>query len=86
MARFNITTEDGWKALVVYASMILLTAASTVYSYNTNLQSDRKFCELIMNVNDAYAGAPEPATDLGKKLKQNYIDLERSLECEREGK
>lgn len=72
-----------WRVAVLYVTMLALTGVSIFYSYNTNLQSDRKFCEIVMNINDAYAQSPEPQTELGMKLRQNYIDLERSLNCER---
>lgn len=73
-----------WRVAVLYITMVVLTSVSIFYSYHTNLQSDRKFCEIVMNINDAYEASEEPRTELGKKLRKNYADLERSLNCDRE--
>lgn len=68
--------------IVIYISMLAMCAFSIVYANYSVKESGRNFCDIITTVNDAYA-EEQPVTDLGRKLKQNYIDLEKRLECER---
>jgi len=56
---------------------------SIMYANYSIEENGRKFCDIITTVNDAYQdpGVPPPTTDLGKKLKKNYADLEERLDC-----
>lgn len=67
--------------VVVYISMFAMTAVSLWYSNYTAIESGRKFCDIIVTVNNAYKSGNEPITDLGKKLKQDYAELEKRLNC-----
>ena len=69
--------------LFVYLMMFGLVGASIFYSSYSVQESGRKFCDIITTVNDAYQDPayPEPTTDLGRKLKRNYAELEDRLDC-----
>ena len=44
-------------------------------------ETERKFCDIINTVVNAYDTSPGPTTELGKKLKQQYVDLQERLGC-----
>lgn len=75
--------RDKFALLLVYISMFAMCAISIFYADYSVRESGRKFCDIITTVNDAYKdpAVPEPTTELGRKLKQNYADLEERLRC-----
>jgi len=68
--------------------MFTLAVSSFVYSYvaaeRAAYDNGQKFCSIITTVNDAYRDSEEPATELGRSLKANYIQLEKDLDCRRD--
>lgn len=69
--------------IFVYLSMFAFCAVSIWYANYATEKGNQKFCDIINTVNSAYndTSVPEPTTDLGKKLKQNYKDLKERLDC-----
>lgn len=65
---------------MMFATMLVMTALNIFYADHLNRQSNNNFCDIVVTVNDAYRDNP-PSTDLGRKLQQNYADLERRLQC-----
>ena len=69
---------------VVFTSVLVMTGLNVFYSNERIKESNRYFCDIVMTVNDAYRDSPTPPqTELGKKLQQQYADLERRLQCRR---
>lgn len=79
----KILFDRWWSLAIVYGSMLLLCAASVMYANYSVRESNRKFCDIVTTVNNAYKDPkyPQPTTDLGKKLKQDYAELEQRLGC-----
>lgn len=73
--------KDKLSLLLVYISMFTMCVLSVWYADYTAKESGRKFCDIINTVNNAYKTNPEPTTEVGKQLKQNYIDLQKRLDC-----
>ena len=75
-------------AIVFLAAILLLNIGSVVYNAESlhvaqvkNEQDQRKFCDVVDTVVDAYKSGAAPITDLGRKLKQEYFDLQERLGC-----
>lgn len=67
---------------VAIIAVAVMTGINVFYSNERIKESNRYFCDIVMTVNDAYRDSPvPPSTDLGRKLEQNYADLERRLQC-----
>ena len=69
--------------IVTYATMVVLTFTSILYTTISQKHTEQKFCAIVTSVNDAYNDYPEPTTDLGKKMKTQYKVLEADLGCRR---
>jgi len=67
--------------IVTYVSMLVMAVTSILYTTISQHHTEQKFCNIINTVNDAYDKAPEPTTQLGRDLKQNYRQLEADLDC-----
>jgi hypothetical protein len=63
--------------------MLLVLVMTVLYADYSISENGKKFCDIITTVNDAYQDpdVPEPTTDLGRKLKKNYAELEERLRC-----
>lgn len=68
--------------LIVYIAIFVMFAGNVLYATYSVRENGRKFCAIITTVNDAYA-TEEPKTELGIKLKNDYRQLERDLDCDR---
>ena len=66
---------------ILYFCILSMSAVTLWYSTYTSRETGRKFCDIITTVNAAYKDGPEPTTELGKKIKVQYADLEKRLDC-----
>jgi hypothetical protein len=64
-----------------YALTFILVAVSVVYTTIAQRNTEEKFCNIVTTVNQAYKDSPEPNTELGRKIKVQYAQLERDLKC-----
>jgi len=69
--------------LVTYFAMVVMAASSIIYTTISQHNTEQKFCDIVTSVNDAYKDYPEPTTDLGRRLKSQYAQLESDLGCKR---
>lgn len=68
-----------WRAAML-ASAALLFVASVVISLRVNAESDRKWCSVVITLDDAWRQSP-PTTAAGKTMAANMHDLRRELHC-----
>jgi hypothetical protein len=70
-----------WYALLaIFASMFALTAVSLGYANYVANESSRKWCELVVTLDDTYTQTP-PSTPSGRKVAQEIHNLRNSLKC-----
>lgn len=82
-----------WYALLVSFIACVATAIGSVY-YTSVVQrqaerraevaaqeSDRRWCALLTDLDDAYQGPPRPTTELGRKVAQEIHRLRVGFSC-----
>jgi hypothetical protein len=62
------------------ASAVGLFIASVVISLRVNAESDRKWCSVVITLDDAWRQSP-PTTAAGKTMAANMSELRRELHC-----
>ena len=76
-----LTRVRGWYALsAVYVSMLALAVGSVIYSNRVASSSTRKFCSVVVTLDDAYRSLP-PTSPIGKKLALDMHQLRNQLHC-----
>lgn len=68
-----------WRAAML-ASAALLFVASVVISLRVNAESDRKWCSVVITLDDAWRQSP-PTTAAGKTMAANMAQLRHDLHC-----
>jgi hypothetical protein len=70
-----------WYSLVaVVVSMILLTVLGAWYTNRTAAESERKWCELLGVMDEAYSSSP-PRTEIGRQLARAMNKLRSDFGC-----
>lgn len=85
--RGPLTTPRWYLLVAVVVSMMLLAAAGIAYT-NWSIkrqsaaerESDRRWCQLLTTLDDAYQAAP-PQTDTGRRLATDVHNLRAELGC-----
>jgi len=68
--------------VTVILVMLVLTGVNYwLVAYKTH-ESERKWCAIIVALDDAYRATP-PKTDIGKNLAQQFVDLRQEFGCEK---
>ena len=84
----GLLTTPRWYLLVaVVVSMMMLAAAGIVYTNwaiargaAAERESDRRWCQLLTTLDDAYQAAP-PQTETGRRLAADVHKLRAELGC-----
>jgi hypothetical protein len=61
-------------------SAALLFVASVVISLRVNAESERKWCSVVITLDDAWRESP-PTTPSGKNMAANIAELRHELHC-----
>lgn len=64
----------------IFLSAMLMAGVALVVALRANAESDRKWCEVVTTMDDAYRSSP-PQTDIGRKLANDMAELRRRLGC-----
>lgn len=71
---------SGYSALIVLLVTISLVGAGIAVGFRLNRNSERKFCEITESNVIAYRDTP-PTTETGKRIAENWINLQHRLHC-----
>lgn len=70
----------GYAVVVAFIACAAIAAASVFYAAHVQRESDRKWCSLVITMDDAYRQTP-PTTAPGKNLAASIAELRRKLGC-----
>lgn len=70
----------GWSRLVFAVTVILLVAAGVWYTNRTARESERKWCEFITVLDDAWSSTP-PQSPLGRQVAASLHKLRDDFGC-----
>lgn len=82
-----------WYAITVAFAACLITAIASVgysswvnsesqrRSQQARVESDRRWCALLSDLDDAYQGPPAPTTELGRKVAAEIHRLRIAFAC-----
>ena len=82
-----------WYAIAVsFFACLVVAAAAVLYTSHVQAQaerrselarieSDRRWCALLSELDDAYAGPPQPTTELGRRVAAEIKRLRYSFGC-----
>lgn len=76
-----ISRGHWWSLAVVYFTLLVIAVGNVVYTQHVDHESNRKWCELIMSLDNAYKEAP-PQTPTGIKIAQDVARLRVNLDCD----
>lgn len=66
--------------IFAYISIIAVVVASILYTQSVDRQSNQKWCEVLVPLDDAYSTSP-PTTELGQKVARAMHDLRINFGC-----
>lgn len=70
-----------WYAIVVaFIACVVVALASVFYASQIQRESDRRWCSLMTNLDDAYRATP-PQTDTGRSVAAEVHKLRAELGC-----
>lgn len=71
-----------WYAIAVAFVACLITAMGSVfYASRVQAESDRRWCALLVDLDAAYRGPPQPTTELGRKVAAEVHRLRVGFGC-----
>jgi hypothetical protein len=77
----NRPAQPVWYSLVaILVSVLVTVAAAVVYTNSTARESERKWCDVVTTMDDAYQVAP-PTTEIGRKLARDIHRLRERFDC-----
>lgn len=70
--------------ILAYVTAILIGVGSVVYTGIAVGENNRKWCDLLIPLDDAYTGNPQqrPQTAIGKQVAASIHRLRTDFECE----
>jgi hypothetical protein len=75
-------TWRAWHVLVVCVLCAFLAAASSmVYANRVARESERKWCTIVVTIDDSTSSSPQSTTPTGKKFATAMAQLRRDLGC-----
>lgn len=68
---------------IIWVAVFALTLSNILYTNLLQHQTENKFCSVVSPIASAYRenGIPPPTTELGRLLKERYLQLEKDLHC-----
>ncbi len=66
---------------ISFVSIMLAVLGCLFFTYESQKQTEQKFCDVINTVVDAYRSSAAPTTPLGVRLKTDYLILAERLGC-----
>lgn len=76
----RISRSTWYLLVVIYVSMAALVFANTLYTNNVAESNARKWCHLLVTLDEAYKATP-PRTDTGQRVADDIHNLRADLRC-----
>lgn len=73
--------RDAYLVLVMVLTVLAAAGSSILVSVILTQRSERKFCAIVINIDDGYRRVP-PSTDAGRQQSEIYSRLRSELGCE----
>jgi hypothetical protein len=82
----------GYAIVVAFIAVVAIAFASVIYTNHVQQQadkrstaeraeSDRRWCSLLTELDNAYKGPPAPTTEIGRKVAAEVHQLRESFRC-----
>lgn len=71
----------GYAVVVAFIACAAIAFASVAYSSHVQRETDKKWCTLMVTLDEAYSGAQKPTTPLGQRVAAAIHDLRTDLDC-----
>lgn len=78
--RTPIPKSIWYSVIASYVSGILITISMFVYTNYIDDQSNRRWCTIVVTLDDTYKQTP-PLTEVGKKIAESIHDLRIEFDC-----
>ena len=73
--------RDAYFVLVMVLTVLAAAGSSILVSVVLTQRSERKFCAIVINIDDGYRRVP-PSTDAGRQQAMIYSQLRAELGCD----
>lgn len=77
----KLSASTVYLLVIIYVSMVALTAANILYTNHVAQQSERRWCGVLAVYHQAYADNPPPTTQAGKDIKTQLERLYTDFGC-----
>lgn len=80
MERVPVPRKIWYAVIASYVSGILVTGSGLVYMNHVDTESNRKWCSLVVTLDETYRQTP-PTTEVGRKVAVSINGLRQDFRC-----